>query len=102
MTLQSLTGRLEKLEHLLGDDRHPDHFVHYTYGYGDDEAAARDAAEARYRATHHVKPDDKIGFIALRMVSPDDPHEWIWGHDRDTGGAIHTGVPRAIDRAATQ
>jgi hypothetical protein len=100
MTLQSLTGRLERLEQRLGDDRHPDHFIQYTYGYGDDEAAAKDVAEVTYRSTHHVKPSDKVGFIAIRIVSPDDPHEWIWCHDSNSGAAIHTGVQRAIDQEA--
>jgi hypothetical protein len=82
MSRQSLTGRLEKLEQRLGDDRQPDHFIHYTYGYGDDEVAAKDAAEAAYRATQHVKPDDMVGFIAIRIVSPNDPHDWIWAQAR--------------------
>lgn len=82
MTIQSLTGRLERLEQRLYDCR-PDHFVQYSYAYGDDETAAKDVAEATYRATHHVKPSDRVSFIALRIVSPNDPQEWIWGNDRE-------------------
>jgi hypothetical protein len=93
----SIETRLQRLERKqTAGDHYPDHFIHYTYGYGGDETAAKDAAEAKYRATHHVKPDDKVGFIALRIVSPDDPHEWIWGD----GAAVHTCVPRAIDGGA--
>jgi hypothetical protein len=68
--------RIERLERKTGAKLWPDHVVQYVIDYGEDEEAKRAAALETYKATHTVKATDQVGYICLRIVSPDDPPEW--------------------------
>jgi len=74
MTLESIKGRLEKLEQT--QDGGWDYAVTYYVGYGEDADAPRDAALAKYRAEHETKPDDEVLLIRVAFVAPTDPPEW--------------------------
>ena len=71
----SLIDRIERLERKTGAKLWPDHVVQYVLDYREDEEAKRAVALETYKATHTVKATDQIGYICLRIVSPDDPPE---------------------------
>ena len=79
----SLMSRLEALERTTPGIAYPDHFVIYTVAYGEDEAANREQALAKFRATHQTRPSDEFGFIVLRLVEAVDGRpkhpEWANG-----------------------